>query len=333
MKSGFVDLPDDVEENPLLPSRRSSILIVDDQATVLQSLYQLFKVSYEVFVATNGAQALSMVKMNPPDLILLDMVMPGMSGMEVCTQLKGDPETQNIPIIFLTASSSVDDEALGLDAGAADFISKPFNPRIVLVRVNTQLRLKTKSDLLRRIARTDALTGLSNRRHFNSTLLKEWRRCARNALPLSLVFIDVDFFKRFNDIYGHPMGDYCLSSVATAMKSRIWRPADLLARYGGEEFVCLLPETPLEGAIHKAQELEASVRSLAIPHEGSSVAPVVTISLGAAAAHPAQGDEPGHLIDAADRMLYEAKAGGRGQVRFVQVDGDAPTSVGSASSD
>jgi len=319
VKSGFLDLSDEVEEGLLVPLRRASILIVDDQATVLQSLYQLFKDSHEVFVATSGIQALNLVKVNPPDLILLDMVMPGMTGMEVCRQLKEDPETQNIPVIFLTANCSVDDEARALDAGAADFISKPFNPRIVTVRVNTQLRLKAKSDLLRRIARTDALTGLSNRRHFNSTLNREWRRCARSSLPISLVFIDVDFFKRFNDIYGHPMGDYCLSSVATAMKSRMWRPADLLARFGGEEFVCLLPETPLEGATHKAQELEASVRALAIAHEGSGVAPVVTISLGVAAAQPAHGDDPRALVDAADRMLYEAKAGGRGQVRSAQI--------------
>ncbi|WP_273596114.1 GGDEF domain-containing response regulator [Roseateles koreensis] len=312
-------MPDDIEEDALAPVRRSSVLIVDDQAAVLQTLYQLFKDTYEVFVATSGAQALSRAKVNPPDLVLLDMVMPGMTGMEVCRQLKEDPETQNIPVIFLTGNCSVDDEARALDAGAADFISKPFNPRIVSVRVNTQLRLKAKSDLLRRIARTDALTGLGNRRHFNSTLFKEWRRCARNSLPISLVFIDVDFFKRFNDIYGHPMGDYCLSSVASAMKSRMWRPADLLARFGGEEFVCLLPETPLKGAIHKAQELEAAVRDLAISHEGSSVAPVVTISLGVAAALPAQGDDPETLIDAADRMLYESKAGGRGQVRSVEI--------------
>ncbi len=294
---------------------KPALLIVDDQPVILQSLYAIFADDYEVFVASNGQQALACCAVQLPDLILLDVSMPGMDGYETCQRLQATPLTADIPVIFVTASNQHDDETRGLEAGAVDFISKPVNPSVVRARVRTHIKLKLQSDTLRRLSLTDGLTGVANRRQFDEALLKEWRRCSRSHLPLTLIFIDVDYFKRYNDCYGHQLGDDCLKAVAKALKQGLKRPADLLARYGGEEFVCLLPETPLDGAWQTATSLEAAVRALALPHALSDAAPVLTISLGVAAAEPAEGEDPATLIDAADKLLYQAKAAGRAQVK------------------
>lgn len=294
---------------------KPALLIVDDQPVILQSLYTIFADDYEVFVASNGKQALAFCQVQLPDLILLDVSMPGMDGYETCQHLQANPLTADIPIIFVTASNQHDDETRGLEAGAVDFISKPVNPSVVKARVRTHIKLKLQSDTLRRLSLTDGLTGVANRRQFDETLLKEWRRCSRSHLPLSLIFIDVDYFKRYNDCYGHQLGDECLKTVAKVLRQGLKRPADLLARYGGEEFVCLLPETPLEGARQTANALEAAVRALALPHAQSDVAAVLTISLGVAAAEAAVGDDPAALLDAADKLLYQAKEAGRAQVK------------------
>jgi diguanylate cyclase (GGDEF)-like protein len=187
-------------------------------------------------------------------------------------------------------------------------------------RVGTLIRLKRQSDLLRSLARLDGLTGLANRRHFDDVLAAEWRRCARSAKPLSLILIDLDHFKRFNDRYGHQAGDACLRQVAATFKAAFTRSFDLVARYGGEEFVCVLPETSLEGAEAKSQKLERSVRELRIPHEDSDVAQrIVTISVGVAVSMPASGAECAELVLCADRSLYMAKDAGRGQVKALQL--------------
>lgn len=167
---------------------------------------------------------------------------------------------------------------------------------------------------LHELAQTDGLTRIANRRYFDELLHKEWHRCRRNQLPLSVIFIDVDFFKRYNDFYGHSRGDECLKAIASTLKRNLNRPSDLVARYGGEEFICLLPETDIVGATLKAEELEIAVRTLAIPHEKSEVVPIVTISLGVATVKLVSGDDPYILVNAADRLLYGAKADGRGRV-------------------
>jgi diguanylate cyclase (GGDEF)-like protein len=294
---------------------KPALLIVDDQPVILQSLYTIFADDYEVFVASSGQQALAFCDVQLPDLILLDVNMPGMDGYETCRRLQASALTGDIPIIFVTAKREHSDETRGLEAGAVDFITKPVNPSVVRARVHTHLKLKFQADTLRRLSQTDGLTGVANRRQFDEVMLKEWRRCSRSHLPLSLIFIDVDFFKRYNDCYGHHLGDDCLKAVATVLKQGLRRPADLLARYGGEEFVYLLPETPLEGAAQTAKALEAAVRALAIAHAQSDIAPVVTISLGVAAAEPADGDDPSALLDAADKLLYQAKKAGRAQIK------------------
>lgn len=165
---------------------------------------------------------------------------------------------------------------------------------------------------LNELALTDGLTGVANRRYFDELLSLEWKRCQRNQLSLSVIFIDIDFFKRYNDFYGHIKGDECLKAIASILKAVLNRPGDLVARYGGEEFTCLLPETGVFGASYKAEELELAVRALNIPHDKSEVAPIVTISLGVATAQQVTGEDPSALVSAADKLLYQAKAEGRG---------------------
>jgi len=296
---------------------RPRLLLVDDQAINIRMLHQIFQADYDVFSATSGEQALAFCEGRQPDLILLDIVMPGMDGYEVCRRLKSNPLTAAIPVIFVTAHSESSEEEMGLAVGAVDFISKSASVNVVKARVKTHLTLKYQADLLRAHALIDGLTGVANRRYFDEVLAAEWRRCVRSALPLSLILIDIDFFKRFNDHYGHQAGDACLQQVALCIKATLSRSHDLLARYGGEEFACILPETALEGAEQKAQAMQAAVRALAIPHATSDVAGgVVTISLGVVAVRTAKHeDDATDLIGAADSLLYEAKHAGRAQVK------------------
>jgi diguanylate cyclase (GGDEF)-like protein len=246
-----------------------------------------------------------------PDLVLLDVEMPGMDGYEVCRRLKADAATRDIPVIFVTAHSDEDAETRGLDAGAVDFISKPINPRIVRARVKTQLMLKAQSDLLRHWVYVDGLTGVHNRRYFDERLRSEWGRAVRNGTLLSVVLIDVDFFKRYNDRYGHQAGDDCLRRVAATLKSGLRRPGDLIARYGGEEFACLLPDTGLSGALQLAGQLGQLVHDRHIEHADSAVAPVVTVSQGVCCKTAEAAGSAEALLREADAQLYAAKAQGR----------------------
>ncbi|MBK5418643.1 diguanylate cyclase [Pseudomonas sp. TH31] len=293
---------------------RPKLLIVDDQPTNIRVLHELFREDCDVFMATSGEQAISVCQSQLPDLILLDVVMEGMDGHEVCRRLKVDPVTQGIPIIFITAQQQESDEELGLGLGAVDFISKPINPTIVRARVRTHLTLKLQSDLLRSMALMDGLTGVANRRKFNEDILADWRLCFREQKPLSLILVDVDYFKRYNDQYGHQAGDGCLKSIAQALSETVRRPYDLVARYGGEEFACVLPNTVLSGAVEIAERMQERVRALGIEHSASDVDRVVTISLGVATLTPTGDLEFQALIEAADKQLYEAKSAGRARV-------------------
>ncbi|WP_210543439.1 diguanylate cyclase [Rhodoferax sp. PAMC 29310] len=298
---------------------KPKLLVVDDQAINIQVIHQIFASDCQVFMATNGPQALAICKDNPPDLVLLDIVMPGIDGLEVCAKLQADEATRNIPVIFVTAHSDPAQETEGLLAGAVDFISKPVNPAVVRARVQTHLTLKFQSDLLRQLVFLDGLTGVYNRRHFDQQLDKEWGRATRNESALSVILIDVDNFKRYNDRYGHQSGDDCLKSIAKTLKKAMRRSADMVARYGGEEFVCILPDTSFQEAMFLAQHLEGQIRALEIPHEDSDISPWVTISLGVSAR--VESDDIGlttatdqaELVSRADARLYRAKSSGRGQ--------------------
>jgi diguanylate cyclase (GGDEF)-like protein len=296
-------------------NRRPKLLIADDQPVNIRVLYELFRHECDVFMAVSGAQAVQIAHAEQPDLILLDVVMDDLDGHEVCRRLKADPLTSDVPVIFITAQDREDDEVKALELGAVDFLSKPINPVITKARVRTHLTLKLQGDLLRANALLDGLTGVSNRRKFDEDLLADWRHCARENAPLALLLVDVDYFKRFNDQYGHQAGDACLKSIAKALVLSLRRPYDKVARYGGEEFACLLPKTDLAGAQLTAQRMLDQVRALAIEHLPSEVGPHVSISVGVASFDASASDgSPAALLKAADDALYEAKRAGRARI-------------------
>jgi diguanylate cyclase (GGDEF)-like protein len=295
---------------------RQIILIVDDVPINIQVLARALKSDYDVKITTKGEKAIEIASSeNPPDLILLDIMMPGMDGYEVCRRLKNNPKTLHLPVIFITAKGEVEDETAGLALGAVDYITKPFHLPIIKARVKTHLHLKRKSDMLERLASLDALTDIPNRRRFDEVLRVEWNRAKRTATPLSLILIDLDYFKSFNDNYGHAAGDECLYRVAQTLSGCLKRAGDFCARYGGEEFVVVLPNTSTEAAIAIAEDIHKHIELLNIPHARSIVSDRVTASLGAATVVPGGDITPDSLLNAADGMLYKAKKAGRTQVK------------------
>ena len=295
-------------------SAPQTVLIVDDTPANIEILSSILGAEYEVLFATSGREALDLVARQIPDLILLDIMMPAMDGYEVCKQLKANPQTRNVPVIFITALSEEADEARGLEVGAIDYISKPISAPIVKARVRNHLQLKRYRDILEDLTARDGLTGIANRRRLDEFLAQEWLRGRRTQSPLSICLTDIDFFKRFNGCYGHAAGDDCLRRVALALASVSRRPADLVARYGGEEFVCVLPDTDAAGAALLADKFSDAVIALGIPHADSTVAGHVTISGGVATAIPTEESSAAQLLEAADRMLYQAKKTGRNRV-------------------
>lgn len=293
-----------------------TLLIVDDEKQNRLLLTELFGSTYKIIQAKNGVQALEKARQHRPDLILLDVLMPEMDGMGVLRELKRDDATRLIPVIFITALDSATDEANGLNLGAVDYISKPFHPPIVRVRVRNQLQLVHQRRLLEQLASLDGVTGIPNRRQFDATLLKEWHRCQRNQQPLSLIVADVDFFKKYNDALGHAAGDRVLQEVAATLRQAARRPGDLVARYGGEEFVLLLPETDATSAQALAEGLQQLLHSKAFAHPNSSLGPWLTMSMGGNTTVPSTTALDPEFFALADAALYRAKHQGRNQVRW-----------------
>ena len=298
-------------ERLLLAQVRPRLLMVDDEPIDIQTLYQAFAADHQVFIATDGEQALALCAGKRPDLMLLDVEMPGMDGYEVCRRLKADPVLRDTPVIFVTAHTDETSETRGLDAGAVDFITKPINPKIVRARVTTHLTLKAQSDLLRQWVCTDGLTGVRNRRYFDERLVEEWGRAQRQNTALGIVLLDIDFFKRYNDHYGHQAGDDCLRRIGATLDAGLKRQGDLVARYGGEEFVCILPNTDAQGALHLARLLGQRIVDQQIAHADSSVASVVTASFGVCSATGRCNQGADDLLRGADAQLYLAKSQGR----------------------
>jgi two-component system, cell cycle response regulator len=418
---------------PLADPRKPAILIVDDAPDNLGMLRSMMlRQGYQTFVATSGDRALDIAQRVKPDLILLDVVMPGIDGLETCRRLKAHPATTRIPVIFMSARGATEDIVAGFDTGAADYIPKPLRLEEVCARVRAQLRLRTSTDTqseqadrlrmivnsmdqgllivercgrvqyanpacdrylgyapeelvgrslkelldckepgccegldamaygtrevkirhrdggmramdltmtpmhaadglfvallhdithhkqsedaLQRAAMLDPLTQIANRRHFDAFLDKEWQRAIRNAQPLSLVVLDVDHFKLYNDTLGHAAGDVCLQKVAATLRDHAARPTDLAARYGGEEFVLLFAETPADNAARIAEMIRAAVEALHMPNPRSTTSTWLTVSVGVATIVPTQLDEIENLFVCADRAMYAAKAGGRNRV-------------------
>ncbi|WP_088889911.1 GGDEF domain-containing response regulator [Leptolyngbya ohadii] len=325
----------------------ATLLIVDDHLDNVRSLALLLSDSgYLVRKATSGEMALETIQIAKPDLVLLDVRMPEMDGYEVCERIKANPNTCDVPIIFLSASNDTDDKIQAFEVGGADYVTKPFQAEEVLARVrhqvtilqqkqqlqqqqqqlalqNYQLRqeIKQREQLeaklqqanlqLQHMANTDSLTQLANRRCFDAVLQQEWQRLKREQQPLSLILCDIDYFKQYNDLYGHPAGDVCLERVAQAIAGCVNRSADKVARYGGEEFAVILPNTDLAGAVSIVEAIRATLESLQIPHTGSVIAAHITLSLGIACLIPTSNSSCQELLAATDAALYRAKQQGR----------------------
>lgn len=325
-------------ENDPVACPAPRILIVDDDPGTIRLLGQILKDLGKVYFTTQSIEALTLAQSVSPDIILLDIEMPGLSGLEVCEQIKNNPNFEDVPVLFVTSNVDVDVEARALTGGAIDFIHKPPAAALVKARVRNYLALKQKTDQLKMLSMLDGLTGVSNRRAFDKTLAEEWRRAVRMGHSLSLIMLDVDHFKRFNDAYGHQAGDDCLRAVAKAIAENVQRPGEMTARYGGEEFACLLPNCSLEQAIALAEIVRRNVEALAIPHSTSDVCAFVSISSGvahfAAPKHPcdqftnnselvleAMHLNADHLVKAADEALYRAKKNGRNRIETAQIIG------------
>ena len=293
-----------------------TLLVVDDEKQNRTLLTELLQGDHRIILAKDGKQALDRAREHHPDLILLDVLMPEMDGYAVIRALKNDDQTRDIPVIFVTALDSAGDEERGLELGAVDYISKPFNPAIVRVRIRNHLQSVQQRRLLEQLAMLDSLTGIPNRRRFSEVYEQEWRRCMRDDVPLSLIVVDVDHFKAFNDNYGHAAGDEVLRRIASCLQTSLRRPGDFVARYGGEEFVMLLPGIDSEGARALSEHTRADIESLRIPHAFSAVAPWVTISLGGASRIPTEGTPSPELFSLADTYLYKAKHTGRNRVAW-----------------
>ena len=301
------------------PEEADTLLVIDDSHTVRRLLGDILETRYRVIMAQSGEEGLALALEFLPDLILLDVMMPGLDGFAVCARLKAESRTREIPVLFLTALSGEGDEMRALEAGGIDFIPKPISPAVLGARVRNHLELKHSQDKLRNLSLTDGLTGIANRRRFDQYLEMEWQRCARNAHPLSLVLGDVDFFKAYNDAYGHGQGDECLRQVAQVFAQALRRPADLAARYGGEEFVCILPETDAEGARIVADQIMAGMILLDLPHIHAAIAPRVTVSVGVATAFPCTPDRSCRsVVEEADRLMYQAKDKGRNRIEVAR---------------
>ncbi|MEK8025586.1 diguanylate cyclase domain-containing protein [Pseudaquabacterium rugosum] len=306
---------------------RDSVLIVDDDVNVIVALQVLLGAAYALRVARNGADALRLAQADPPDLVLLDVEMPGLDGYEVCARLKEVPALAEVPVIFLSQHHDDAAELRGLAVGAVDFIAKPPRGPVVQARIATHVRMKRMADALRVAAWIDGLTGIANRRRWDDVLPRECLRALRNRRALAVLMIDVDHFKAYNDRHGHAAGDACLRDVAQALQRCVHRPADLVARYGGEEFVMLLPDTDLAGAQAMGERVLAEVSAVRRVHGASSASPWVSVSIGGSAfdarspgwqrdgdavrADLSARDALERLSSQADTALYEAKRQGR----------------------
>lgn len=278
----------------------------------IELLHHSLKDQYTVIAVKEGVIALDVAKRERPDLILLDIVMPDMDGYQICRALKDDPETKEIAVIFVSGKDALEDELTGLNLGAIDYFRKPFNTALVRARIKNQIELIKKTRQLEEMAWVDGLTGIWNRRMFDTKFSEACRYAQRNKRAVSIMLIDIDYFKQYNDNYGHAAGDDVLVKVAKALLLGAGRPFDTVARYGGEEFIILLNDVhPQDGALvgEKVREL---VEALDIEHKYSSIHKVLTVSVGVASSRPSnEFIDQDALIKLADKCLYEAKGAGR----------------------
>lgn len=315
----------------LLENELSDILIVDDDKTVVMALNKALRSIGRIRFALDAKQAFAMIEERCPDLILLDVELPDISGVEVCSTLKSAPDTKNVPVLFITSNNEVGFEEKVFDVGAADYIIKPLKPRVVAARVRTHVAYNRAISLLEKLAHTDGMTGLANRRTFDEQLTTELKRSYREQEPLTVVLVDIDEFKKYNDHFGHIEGDECIKSIASALESSARRPTDLAARYGGEEFAFIFPNTTAEGAKVLLDTLLHTIEQLNLPHAPNAKYDMVTISIGYCTLSPEQDKglelDDWAIVKAADYALYESKQNGRNRVTFAKIGADSDSSL------
>lgn len=301
----------------MLDCDKPNVLIVDDEKSNLKVLSEILKEEAHVLIAKNGEQALVRAKQVVPTLILLDVVMPEMDGFDVILALKNDEITRNIPVIFITGLSDVDNEEKGFLLGACDYIQKPFHSAIVKARVKLHLQLAHQCRLLEELANIDPLTSLANRRRFDQVLEIEWAAAKRDNTQLTILMVDIDFFKAYNDHYGHPAGDEVIKKVARVLQEQFNRPRDFVARYGGEEFVVVLPDTCGDDIPVKMDTCCRAIAALNMTHEYSNVSDCITVSMGGVGCRPNDEIDSSAVVEAADAHLYLAKGSGRDQAKWL----------------
>lgn len=299
---------------PTEPSRQYHLLVVEDDTSTLHLITSTLQGVYRVSIAKTLERARILLSQQNFDLVLLDVNLPDGSGFDLCRDIiAGNDLFHAAQVIFMTGMTSSDDELTGLTLGATDYIHKPLNPEILKARLRNQTQLIRRSELLAKLANIDSLTEIPNRRAFEERFTQEWNRAKRHEVPLTVIMVDIDQFKQYNDCYGHPAGDVCLQEVATLLMRHFKRGSDLVSRYGGEEFVILLPETDNATALQLCNNACQAVRDKAIEHKGSTSTPYVTLSAGVCTTIPKDGNGK-ELMQMADDQLYQAKARGRNQI-------------------
>lgn len=299
-------------------SENPTVLIVDDDRLNRAVLAEMLKDECRILLAKDGRSALDVIARENVSLVLLDISMPGMDGYEVLRQIKADPVTADITVIFITGMSEATDEERGLLLGAADYVQKPIRPAIVYARIKVHLKLIIQRRKLEELSLQDGLTGIANRRYFDELLEYALRQSVRNQEMVGLAILDVDHFKQFNDFYGHGAGDEALKDVAKIVSSFTRRPGEVAARYGGEEFVVLMPRA--QDFRDLLEELRQAIWDRQILHEGSPTANVLTLSGGGVTMRACSNTTSRSLLAQADGLLYRAKQGGRNKIIVERTD-------------
>ncbi|MDR1903271.1 MAG: diguanylate cyclase [Treponema sp.] len=287
------------------------ILIVDSETIDLIELNHIFKSEYSVYTAKSGNTALQIAEEEKPDFILLDIQMPDMDGFEVLTQLKENSITRNIPVIFIAGLNSGEIEERGFLLGAVDYIKKPFKPAIIKARVRTHMEMVNQIRAIEQLGLTDPVTDIPNRKSFNERIEMEWRRAKRENKPITLLIIDIDNFRNYNDTYGYPQGDKMLKEAARVIMSNTKRPADFPALLGGEEFGVILPDTGLDPAIEIAENIRKNIEAMRVPDADESILTQVTICIGVYTVTPMMKDMLDDFISNARQNLRTAKSLGK----------------------
>ena len=294
---------------------KNTLLIIDDDAINIMALSSILGKDYTVYVEKDGQSGIDRARELQPDLIVLDVIMPNLSGFEVMELLRKEIETSQIPVIFVTGLANAKDEERGFDLGAADYINKPFSAPVVKMRIRNQMRIINQMRQIERLSITDALTGLGNRRYFDDKLKQDWHLANRTQMPISMIIIDIDNFKRLNDTYGHLNGDIVLAGLAKIMKAGLLRASDKATRWGGEEFAIILPDTDLLGVKKVAESLRVLIESNKFVLDDGQIISI-TVSLGVNSVIP---DRDEHytitmFTSDADAALYHAKKTGKNRV-------------------